>query len=150
MAQEVIVATIRGVQSSASLALRAEGIEHERAELGDGLGYWHLISRHWRKGEGFVLLEHDVVPWPGAVALLAECPEDWCVHEYPYSEPPELIWALGAWKVSAAFTAAHSLPTRVRWDGLDHYARGVLRDDAGPPHVHRPPFAHARLKDRGV
>ena len=148
----VVIATVEGIVSPAHLALRAEGIDHETPVLTGMFGYWQLLTDLWSKSESFILLEHDVIPWPGSIQLLNDCPEGWCVHEYPYGEPSQLIWALGACKFSAEFIARYEVSVpQLRWEQLDHFPRGILFKHLvkGSPHIHEPAFAHARLKDRG-
>lgn len=41
----------------------------------------HLADR-WREGRGFVNMEHDIVPWPGAITAMWRCPEPWCAYGY--------------------------------------------------------------------
>lgn len=40
--------------------------------------YGDSLKRLWDKGEGFINLEHDVVPWPGALTEMWECRRGWC------------------------------------------------------------------------
>lgn len=43
-------------------------------------GYVDFIVERWAEGSGFIVVEHDAVPWPGAVRKLRECPEPWCAY----------------------------------------------------------------------
>ena len=147
---KVVVATVEGTISPAHLALHAEGIKHETPVLTGMFGYWQLLTKLWADGESFILLEHDVTPWPNSLQLLWDCPEGWCVHEYPHGEPPQLIWALGACKFSAEFMESYkdSIP-QLRWEQLDHFPRGILKYLVKTgPHIHQPGFAHVKLRDR--
>jgi hypothetical protein len=47
--------------------------------------YWYLLRNLWRMGEGFMLVEHDIIVVPGLIQELEECPEDWCVAPHTYS-----------------------------------------------------------------
>lgn len=41
-------------------------------------GYGDSLKRLWEKGEGFINLEHDVAPWPGALTEMWKCKVSWC------------------------------------------------------------------------
>jgi hypothetical protein len=44
--------------------------------------YGDYFTRRWAAGRSFVNVEHDVVPWPGAIDQLVRCPEPWCHFDY--------------------------------------------------------------------
>ena len=44
--------------------------------------YIDYFQDRWDECSGFVNLEHDVVPWPGAVSALLCCSEPWCFYGY--------------------------------------------------------------------
>jgi hypothetical protein len=72
-------------------------------------GYPDFLAERWRiEQDGWVNWEHDVVPWPGAVADLMTCPEPWCGFTYePWQRVGEGASAyLGLTKFSPAFLAA--------------------------------------------
>lgn len=135
----------------AALALRCEGIEHEVVVLEDDYAYGRLLTRLWHLGQGFTLLEHDVVPWPGALDLLAKCPELWCGHNYPFA-PNTIRGALGCVKFSTEFIQAHpDLPevnnwSETFWAQLDGRVCAPVANILGSRthHLHEPAFAHAR------
>lgn len=68
------------LQVATRVALRR--VEHEPVELTAGYTYPDYWRDRWHAGEGFVNVEHDVVPWPGAVESLIECPAPWCAFGY--------------------------------------------------------------------
>lgn len=45
-------------------------------------GYWKLLSGIWERGDSVVIVEHDVLPWPGAIEELVACPMPWCSYTY--------------------------------------------------------------------
>lgn len=49
---------------------------------GNPWGYLEHLQSRWDEGLGFINLEHDVVPWPGAVQSLMACPRPWCFFGY--------------------------------------------------------------------
>ena len=42
------------------------------------VAYYELLRSLWSDGQGFVLIEHDVVPAPGTLDAFGACPSPWC------------------------------------------------------------------------
>lgn len=78
--------------------------------------YWELLSELWRAGEGFTIVEHDIVPSTETLDELTTCGADWCACQYPFEAT--MLYGLGATKFSADLT--RRLP-----DTMDEVARGV-------------------------
>lgn len=78
-------------------ALEQEGVPHDVLLCEGQFGYGKHLARLWG-GEGFVLLEHDVVPWVGAIQQLQDCEGDWC--GFRYAKGGSTIRALGCVKFS--------------------------------------------------
>lgn len=128
-------------------ALRAEGIKATEHELRGDQDYGRLFYRLWQAGEPFVLIEWDVVPWPGAVEKLLACPKPWCVHEY-HLQPYHLAHSFGAAKY-APVGPPDEVWNEVVWWQLDGYAIPTVIERLGkPPCMHRPAFPHCRRLDR--
>jgi len=53
--------------------------------------YWRLLRELWVAGDSFVLVEHDVLPPPGAIEGMTECADELCLHPYPDSMASK-IW----------------------------------------------------------
>ena len=64
--------------------------------------YW---QHRWEIGKGFVNLEHDVLPWPGALVEMWRCPEEWCTFAYGFGEHLGRSSYLGCVKFGASFIA---------------------------------------------
>jgi hypothetical protein len=63
--------------------------------------YDELLSDLWSRGEGFIMLEHDVVPYAGALEAINECAEPWCGYGYsPNGGVSPWFCNLGCTKVS--------------------------------------------------
>lgn len=133
----------------AASALSVEGVDFHLALMLDDLGYGTLLSYLWKVGEGFIVVEHDVVPFPGAIDGLRECKEEWCVHKYPPA-PKTLYYALGCMKVSdSLIERARDLPDRFNWEEtewnqLDGKVYPAIMEQIKLPHVHEPPLAHVK------
>lgn len=70
------------VDCPATLALRAEGLDPVEVIVEGDYGYGNILSEWWERRTGFVLVEHDVAPFPGAVAALWACTAPVCAHQY--------------------------------------------------------------------
>jgi len=151
----VIVAAVND-DCSAHLALSAEGICHEVIMCNGEFGYSEHFKAWWRTGHGFILIEHDIAPWVGAVRQLAECPSDWC--SFRYSKSGHTIHALGCVKFSTRLVKTiPNLPDRwdqCTWQTLENQvlpaiAEALRRDEPSrmPVCKHSPPVAHVRRLD---
>jgi len=63
------------------------GLFHERVKphcvfMQGENDYYNLIKSLWAKGEPFIINEHDIVAWPGAIAKLENCGSPWCTFTY--------------------------------------------------------------------
>lgn len=137
----------------AHLALLAEGVDHEVAICRGDTGYGELLAALWRSGRGFVLVEHDIAPWAGAIKQLMECERDWCMFRY-MKHGGQLMRGLGCAKFSSRLVRDYpdlaSEWQDVSWQVLDGVVGGavaqVLRaeDPRHPLCTHEPPVAHVR------
>lgn len=133
---------------AASRALRAEGISHRVVVMTDDQHYGRLLEDEWATGEGFTILEHDVIPWPGALAALEECDQEWCGYDYPLGRRGMLGGSLGCTRFSAALTSHHpEVPAAWRgcsWQRLDGKVIAAASSATGMSyhHPHLPPVAH--------
>ncbi len=133
----------------ATLALLAEEINAETVLVKTDQDYGRAFTAAWRNG-GFINVEHDVVPWPGAIRSLETCPHDFCGFGYPMRNRGNLTYSLGCTKFSERMTVAHpGLPDR--WDGaswweLDAHVFAAITDVYGSEdfHVPEPPVAHVK------
>jgi hypothetical protein len=116
--------------------------------------YDMLFRELWAIGAPFILVEHDIIPWPGSLAQLWTCPEPWCGFTYPlYGEYRNY---LGCTKFEPARLGECPLPegTLVSFEGMDRIIEKTLlmraREDwKSPPkfkhHLHTPPVAHLNI-----
>jgi hypothetical protein len=150
----VVVAVPPGGSDAAHLALTAEGVDHEARHCAGDTGYGQLIVDLWAAGEGFVMVEHDVAPWMGAIEQLADCPNDWCQFRYP-KHGGSLTRGLGCTKFSDRLVAGYpglSVDwSATDWRVLDGAVGAAVADalkaedpDRHPLCTHEPPVAHVR------
>lgn len=110
--------------------------------------YRDHLQDFWNHGETFINMEHDVVPWPGAIEEIAGCEHDWCVFAY---EPGQLALAgecyLGLAKFSSLLIRA--LPDVWRdmadpdWQLCDSHLYSYAGQRGVSPHQHFPPVVNA-------
>lgn len=139
----VLVAAVQS-DCAAHRALRAEGVAHEEHVCAGRFGYGRLVAAAFQRGEGFVLVEHDVVPWVGAVAQLVECEGDWC--GFRYARSGSTVRALGLVKFSDALVrrmprAFVSGWRGVEWPVLESAVLGAV-SAFGQVCKHGPPAGH--------
>lgn len=134
----------------AALALRKEGVFFELVLMHDDISYSKFLCDLWKAKESFVLIEHDIVPWPGAIRQLIGCPKLWCSYQYPLA-PYKLRPALGCMKVKdtvinhyPSLHLEHSWSGR-HWSQMDGPVCSALENSVGKTHIHNPPLAHVKL-----
>jgi hypothetical protein len=106
--------------------------------------YHDLLGELWGRGQGCIVIEHDIVAYPGAIASLRGCQEDWC--GVPYLVGRNFVVDLGLTKFSAALTVAYpdavSRMEDTHWATQDGQLLGYLRPLRGGPHWHWPAARH--------
>jgi hypothetical protein len=79
----IVVPYVPGLQWNAT-----EVWSHARTDTtwvdvsGDVWAYPDLLAEKWQAGATFVVVEQDVVPWPGAIEALLGCDQPWCAYGY--------------------------------------------------------------------
>jgi hypothetical protein len=142
--------------------LGAQAIDLQLAPTPGSAGLYRLLRRLWAQASDFLLVEHDVLPYPGALEEIWNCPQWLCAKPYQVGE----LWlgALGCTKVSGELMRAY--PQAVEeagkrpypadsgigyqdWEMLDCRLFAALADagyagalGAGYPHQHFPPVSH--------
>lgn len=134
----------------AHLVLTAEGIPHEEKIVRGDRGYSELISSVWQEGEGFILVERDIAPWPGAMRDFTQCDSHWCAFRYP--EGGALTRGLGCVKFSdwlvSSFPGLWEKWHGTDWRTLDGVIGTAIVETAHVrPHYHHPSVAHVRRPD---
>lgn len=73
---------------------------------GDDWNYCAYLQSRWDEGSAFINMEHDIVPSPGLITELWNCPHDWCVCAYFGPPTPLGAPVLGLAKFSPTFISA--------------------------------------------
>ena len=136
---------------SVKLILAIQGLRPRMVKMNDEFSYYFLLKELWEKGEPFIIVEHDIIPFPGAVQELWTNPEPWC--GYPYYLSGELKSYLGCTKFDPKLLGEFPLPEEpIAWLYLDRKIESELIRrgyknyvyPTGVSHLH---FGHVRQTD---
>jgi len=64
------------------IALFHERVKPECKLMEGEHDYYDLVKGLWEAGDPFIINEHDVIAWPGALKRLEDCPMPWCTFTY--------------------------------------------------------------------
>lgn len=142
-------------------ALEADGIDAEYVYVGVGQDstYHDLVERLWAEGRGWINVEQDIVPWPGALRQLWDCPCEW--GGFAYGLAMGYGAYLGCTKFSdslvrerpgvvaaVAYLRDDGAPRRY-WGRLDTRLKQVLEDQEQlTMHIHWPAVRHLNPSQR--
>lgn len=135
-------------------ALEADGRQAEYVNVGKSpTAYHELLLDIWHQGQGFIVVEQDIVVYPGALADMEACAKPWCGH--PYWLGTVFGAYLGCTKFSdelvrdnpgvmdALDTLRDDGTNRRYWGRLDTRLGQVLNDQVGISiHNHWPAVVH--------
>ena len=142
-----VVVPYRTLREETVLALAAQGpVDVEYREVDEFYDYYRLLCELWERGKSFIMVEHDILPWPGALAELWGC-GTWCCMPYNLGGS-NLIAAHGCTKFGADVLEV----TRERvlaiegderhWTRLDTVVNEILEAVGLIRHVHDTPVLH--------
>jgi len=147
----ILIPAINNNDPPAAVALRAEGLEPEVWNVGiNAKAYSKILFEYWNDHEGFIVVEHDIIPWPGALEKLWACKQLWCGHSYPLHAQGLFGGYLGCTKFSAelcdTYPKVMNRAWEESWQKIDGYVLTELRKLTGNDcfHLHFPPCAHIR------
>jgi len=148
-----IIVPTRVIGSPPALALTLEGLEVIEVMMNDYHHYARLFTEQWQSGRGFILVEHDIVPWPGALKQLDACQQECCAFEYPNNpiiEEPRSGWCMSLGCIKFASSLLQRVPHDITWQnrGWDELDGSVFATLQGKVdiHVHYPPVAHVKAR----
>ena len=111
---------------------------------GEGDRYFWLLEALWHRGQGVLTVEHDIVPYEGAIESLQECSEPWCA--VPYQVGINVGTWLGLTKFSpeimAAVPDAFDHMERTEFNAIDGQLLPYLWSKGFRCHVHWPAAVH--------
>jgi hypothetical protein len=150
--------TPAGLRPETETALEALGRPVEMVDVsGSDHAYAALVETLWADGRAFLLVEHDMLPTPAAVAAMEDCPRWWCANPYRVNhQPGETIVGLGFVRFRAQLLAAEpdaaaaagryagARPAR-HWALVDARLARVLSGRGYQAHHHTPAVGHLHL-----
>ena len=127
------------------LNLTMQGItpRYERLDnkLSSDYAYDRLFRELWDKEEPFIIVEHDIFPWPGAIQQIWECEEPWC--GYQYYVHGGLHSYLGCVKFNPKELGDCPLPSdKLHWAEIDMKVINELVNRGRDGHLHEPAVSH--------
>jgi len=134
------------LEAASRLALVSDGIEPVMLETTGMHGYWATLAGLWEQREGFVLVEGDIVVWPGAIQAMIDHPADWVARAYWINM--ELRPSFGCVKFGQGLIERHptlwqDIPTdRREWWAQDMYVYSKLKELGEELVVLDPPVTH--------
>ena len=135
------------VHQAMRLNFQMQGIEPRMEKmygtLDEEFAYDRLFRRLWAEAEPFVIVEHDILPWPGAIDGLLACREEWCGHQYYVHG--QLRSYLGCVKFDPVKIGPIPLPDEpVLWSDLDLTIIRALSQRGHTGHLHGPAVVHLK------
>jgi hypothetical protein len=124
------------------------GYRPELVDVSADDGYLNLMRRLWKERKPVIIVEHDIVPWPGALEELWHCPCVWGAFSYHLHGGIGVFHGFGCTKITPelmnAVPTVWDAPTP--WNMLDQVLALAALNEEYIPHPHRPPVTH--LNDR--
>ena len=113
-------------------------------EVGGENGYLNFFRELWNEGEDIIIVEHDVVPWPGALEEVWQCPCAWGSYSYHMHGGIGIYHGFGCTKLTAELMAQTPdiWEQWTSWNMLDQKLFFAARGKGLEPHTHRPPVTH--------
>ena len=113
--------------------------------------YFELVYRHWKIGEKFIVVEQDIIPWPGLLTQLDSCFADLCLVFAPHGPGDDLAgysYGWGIWRFNSSLLQSHRYhlddPKLTRkWSRIDgEVVTRLIEGNIATPHIHNPPVVH--------
>jgi hypothetical protein len=132
--------------------LDVQGLAYDAVDVsGSNTAYPDAVRARWDTGEDLVIIEHDILPWPGAIDELLACPFDLC--GLPYVEHSTFATALGCTRIGQRVQSSTEIPLTtttqgppfehpVTWNTLDWDLFSVVQSAGFRLDVHAPPVVH--------
>lgn len=146
---KIIVPYYRQVHPVTWAVLRTYDFCPLLVEMHDDDDYRQLLHRLWREREPVIIVEHDIVPWPGAVEELWACPCKWGTYSYRINGGIGIAHALGCAKLTADLmdVVPSVWDEPAPWHTLDRKLFFAARERGLEPHLHRPPVIHLNERE---
>lgn len=128
----------------AKLNLATQGFHPRLIRMERDFSYDLLFRKLWEAGRPFILVEHDILPWPGALVELWNCPQPWCGFQYYVFG--ELRSYLGCTKFNPGVLGECPLEgDLLEWQKIDKAIQRKLLTRGQNGHIHGPPVTHLNI-----
>lgn len=142
----IIVPYVGEVNPKTKEALKNYAVEY--IDVSGKFGYYELLKSLWEKPEDVIIVEHDVIPWDGALEYISSCKEEWC--GYAYDENSTSV-SFGCTKL----TKKHMEKIPTLWNDIEFRHWGMLDAWHGDnylkldvkPHNHAPHVINYNLNN---
>lgn len=135
------------VFDAVKLNLAVQGYVPRLVQLEGDFSYDLLFRQLWAEGQPFIIVEHDILPWPGALQELWTCPKPWC--GFPYHVMGEMRSYLGCTKFNPASLGVCPLYGDLTdWALIDKIIERRLlgrQDVVQYRHIHEPGVIHLNI-----
>ena len=129
------------VLDTVKLSLGVQGLKPRLIKMDHDFAYDQLFRALWADGYAFVLIEHDIVAWPGAVQQIWSCDHAWC--GCPYYVFGELRSYLGCTKFDPRRLGSCPVSGELKnWQLLDQIIERELITRQYQKHLHQPAVTH--------
>lgn len=141
-----VLCPYQNLQYATEITLRTEESDTKFVYTGhDETAYYKMARDAWAEKETFIIVEHDVVIWPGALRALWNCDKPLCVY---YAPGPVGVVGLGCVKFGRDLMLDFPdhlneiIPDWQSWRTLDREMTYRLIDKGYSFHVHEPMIGH--------
>lgn len=111
--------------------------------------YRRVLLNIWQTHETVIIVEHDIIPWPGAIEELLACSCQWGTYSYKTNGGTGVAHMLGCAKLTPGLMDA--VPTvwddPAPWWELDQRLFFAAREKGIEPHLHRPAVTHLNPRE---
>jgi hypothetical protein len=141
-----VVVPYTNLHPTTEFVLRQYPVEY--VDVSEPDAYLGLLRRLWVEGATVIVVEHDVVPWPGALEEVWNCPCAWGSYSYHMHGGIGIYHGFGCTKLTAELMkqTPRVWEPWASWNMLDQKLFFAARAQGIEPHHHRPPVTH--LNDR--
>lgn len=119
----------------------------------DEHAYHQYLATVWADNRDFINMEHDIVPWPGAIQSLLDCDRPWCFFGYQDMLEDTVAQAGCAMfglvrfraKILRDLDGVWSCPP-LHWRQCDIHFYDYATRNGWAPHQHHPSVFNANLR----
>lgn len=124
--------------------------EYTAVRLDGTDGYSRFLEERWNEAEDFVNVEHDVIPWRGAIEEIKACPQPWCTFLTDVDNKMFRIPTLNVAKFGAQLLRDHPIDWAAQrvdkfpsWQHCDSWIKIGLETRGVEVHYHSPAVINA-------